>query len=505
MRFGLDLTRVHRGSRTQNDRTDQLLPWAAFFGSTALFCQFLSYNFVDIDLWHQMALIRESLRAGHLLTADPYAYTPTLHPWVDHEWGAGAIAYFATAWFGGRAMIVLKFLLALGTGFLCVRCARAQGTDFRILTTCAPLAIFLIYLGFFATVRAQAYSFFFLALMLFLLALDRQANRKWMIFWLLIFPLWVNIHAGFVVSLGLTLVYAFEQWVRGRPARHLLFLAAGMALEIFLNPYGAQYFTYLRRALFMPRPYAPEWGPLWGLGWAWSICFLVAIGAAIWAGYSAGWSQSTGIFLIGATAVEAILHRKLLPFFAIAWICYVPRFMQQSKLGEWWIHFAELRPRFLALAWIGFGGICAFAAIRQRPWELVVPQPPYPVGAIQYLSEQKFSGNLMTPFRLGAYASWKLYPEVKVSLDSRYEVSYPNAVVEQVFDFYEALPNWRTTLTAFPIDVVLVPREAPISRQIATTNWSCVYKDDQFQLYARPGLALPLQDRSSTPFRGVFP
>lgn len=31
---------------------------------------------VNNDLWHQMALIRESRAQGSLLTADPYAFTP---------------------------------------------------------------------------------------------------------------------------------------------------------------------------------------------------------------------------------------------------------------------------------------------------------------------------------------------------------------------------------------------------------------------------------------------
>src|SRR5579883_2760256 len=86
-------------------------------------------NFVDIDLWHQMALMRDSMAAGHLLRADRYAYTPTIQPWIDHEWGAGAIAYFGALWLGGRTILVLKFLLALATYGLCWKGARSWGVD----------------------------------------------------------------------------------------------------------------------------------------------------------------------------------------------------------------------------------------------------------------------------------------------------------------------------------------------------------------------------------------
>jgi hypothetical protein len=142
--------------------------------------------------------------------------------------------------------------------------------------------------------------------------------------------------------------------------------------------------------------------------------------------------------------------------------------------------------------------------VRQKPWNLDVPQRLYPVGPVQYLAQQKFTGNLMAPFRVGAYVSWKLYPAVKVSLDSRYEVTYPDAVVRQIFDFYEARGDWRSTLQAFPTDAVLIPREAPVSALIHETGWRCVYSDRQFQIYAPVRIALPDQDWSSTSFRGVF-
>jgi hypothetical protein len=111
----------------------------------------------------------------------------------------------------------------------------------------------------------------------------------------------------------------------------------------------------------------------------------------------------------------------------------------------------------------------------------------------------------MVPFRLGAYVSWKLYPAIKISVDSRYEVAYPNTVVKQMFDFYAANPGWQSTLADYPTDAVLIPSDAPISTVMPATAWHSVYTDQQFQIYARPGLALPAQDESSTTHRGTFP
>jgi len=496
-----------RGELIQPKVGDYWLRWATFAGCGAFLCQLIAYNFVDIDIWHQTALIRESVAAGHLLKADPYAYTPTVHPWIDHEWGAGAIAYLATVWLGSRAIVVLKFLTALGTGVLCVRCSEARGADFRLLGACAPLLIFLAYLGFFPVIRAQAYSFFLTAF--WLLLLDgigaRTWDRTWTVAGLAIFPLWVNLHAGFVVGLFLTAVHAFEQRLRQKPVRPLLFLLIGMFLEIVLNPYGLGYFSYLKRGLLMARPYAPEWNAVWSLGSVWATGFMGAVLLAVYSARSNGWRGTRGILILAATAVEATIHRKLLPLFAVAWLCYVPGYLQETALGKWWIKFAQCRARFLSTAWIVLTCVCVAAAIRQKPWELAVPQPLYPVGPVQYLAKQRFAGNLMVPFRQGAYVSWKLYPAVKVALDSRYEVAYPDAVVKQIFDFYEGCPDWLSVLREYPTDAVLIPTDAPISRLMPETDWRRVYTDQQFQIYARPDSRLQVEDWHSTPFRGAFP
>lgn len=479
-------------------------------GCAAYFFHLIAYNFVDIDLWHQMALIRESLAAGHLLKVDPFAYTPTLS-WIDHEWGSGAIAYFAVAWLGPRAILALKFLTALGTGFACVRCARVRGADFRILGLCAPLAIFLAYLGFFVAIRAHAWSFFLTAVWLLFLEWDRRGSRKcrcrcrWMIAALAIFPLWINLHAGFVVAICFTVLYALENLLRRQPYRHLLALLGAMLLEVFLNPYGSAYFEYLKRALAMPRPYAAEWGSIFGLGTPWTLLFFAAVFLAVYSVWSVGWRGATGILILASTAVEAAMHRKLLPLFAIAWLCYVPAYLQATPPGAWWIQFAHRRPRFLTAAWVAVACVCTLSAIGQKPWALDVPQPPYPVGPVEYLVRQKFAGNLMVPFRLGAYVSWKLYPAVKVSVDSRYEVAYPDTVVKQMFDFYAASPGWQSTLAAYPTDAVLIPSDAPISTLMPATAWQRVYTDRQFKIYVRPGLSLPVQDERSTTHRGTFP
>jgi hypothetical protein len=212
----------------------------------------------DLDNWHEMALIRESLAAGHLLKTDVFAYTPTLNPVVDHEWGAGALLYFTVKTFGGWAIVPLKFLVALLTGAAVLLCARLRRTGLEAQTVLAPLVIPAFSLGC-ATLRAQAYSFLFFAVLLYLLELDSAGKRRWIAAWMAIVVLWVNMHGGVVIGILTLGLYWVECVVRRKPHLHILGVMAGSIAAMSVNPYGVAYFRYLWGALRMARPQITEW------------------------------------------------------------------------------------------------------------------------------------------------------------------------------------------------------------------------------------------------------
>jgi len=106
----------------------------------------------------------------------------------------------------------------------------------------------------------------------------------------------------------------------------------------------------------------------------------------------------------------------------------------------------------------------------------------------------------------GAFVSWKLYPRVRISLDSRYEVAFEPALLTEHVAFFDARDGWQRFLAAYPTDLVLAPADAPIASALATqAAWTIVYRDDAFTLFARPGLSLPTLDRRDHPIVGTFP
>jgi hypothetical protein len=145
----------------------------------------------------------------------------------------------------------------------------------------------------------------------------------------------------------------------------------------------------------------------------------------------------------------------------------------------------------------GVSGVLALAAgallWNTNPFHLQVPNEPlggdpeaapyYPVGAVAFLRAQRFHGNLLTPFNQGSYVLWKMYPSVKVSLDSRFEAVYEPSLVHELTRVYQTGEGLVEVLEKYEPDAVLVPRHSCLGR--AHIPLRKVYEDAAFAVYVR--------------------
>lgn len=484
------------------------------FAIAGIFVVRISWMVVDPDLYHEMALARESIAQGAIPYSDPFAFTPTIEPMVQHEWGAGFIALLLVQFLGSHGIVALKWGLAFGAFLLTGMTAVRRGASLPVLGLLSPIPIFLADEGF-SPVRAQMYSFVCCAWLLLWLDAERRDRHTWFLPWLAIYLFWLNVHAGFLVGAGLYLLHWIEQWLRGQFSPRLFAGGCLMVMLICVNPYGWHYFTYLFQAVTLDRPHISEWAPLWVASPPHHlVAFVLALALTIWAAVCHGWRNLPGLPLVLLTAFYAIRHGRMLPFFSIVWCAYVPAYLEQTSLGKalagaWHNH----RPTW-AIVWTVAALALIYSAAQKAPWRLVVPGTEmrsgavvYPVGPAAYLRNQGFSGNVWTPFDQGAYVSWQLFPRVRVSMDSRYEVAYPPGALEQNHAFYVGQLSVREAISD-NTDAVLSMQWMPAVDKLRTApEWTLAYIDDAFVLYLRPDLAdaLPFVDRRGEWIEGRFP
>ena len=501
---------------------------------------------VDLDLFHEMSLYRQMESENKMPRTDAFAYTPTVEPVVHHEWATGAVMYWAsvTSGLGGMGIVLVKYFLTFGICIGCFLIAVRRGASQASFAILAPLALLVGGGMAFTNVRAQLFTLFFFVILFFLIELDRMGKRWWIAAWCLMFVAWGNIHGGVLSGLGMLGVYGFvrmvEAYLETRSlsktffrVAHLLGVGVVSFLLLYVNPYGSDYVPYLFRAVTMPRPNIVEWWPLYQVKSP--LFFLVSAAIAVYAISYRGKENLFESLALVLTAYLAWKHYRHGSLYAVTWACFVPPMISRTGLGESFGGLWKKHPTKVAVVAFAIGVIALGFSFNAKFWKLRVPNQrevaskritTFPVGACAYLRDQNFKGNLFVPFVAGAYVSWELYPEVKVSIDSRYEVAYPIGALEEETAFCTAADNWEAILNKYDTQAVLIPVELPIARvlesRLATEEpskggvqpvssagsfgWKLVYQDNTYALYVNASLAdsLPILDRRNEFIEGVI-
>jgi len=482
----------------------------AFFLVSLSFLIASRRNAVDIDLFHEMCLARQFAEEGRFPQTDAFAYTPTVDRVVHHEWGTGAIAYAVVEQLGLKStgLMLLKYSLISLICLCCCLAAKIRGATWPLIVPCFALATILGGQIGFTTIRAQLFTMLFLAIEFCLIAIDHDGKKWWIAPWLLLVVVWANVHAGIVAGLGIFCFYvAFKigkSILGGQSAfkgnSYLIAVAVVSGLLLLVNPYGVNYPFYLWYGTTLDRPLINEWKPL--LSVITDSGFLTLLGTSLvlaLLSFKNTWREKPfEVFVVLLTTYLAFKHVRHLSIYAVTWACIVPANLMNVSIGQELCKIGNRLAKPLAIFALAGGIYCSAFAFKANFWEMQVPawsdsEKPngmlYPVGAVDFLKETGFEGNLMVPFSNGAFVSWNLYPKVKVSIDSRYEVAYPPGSIEKSFDFYDAKDDWKETLESHGTDAVLIPFHKPVREQIESLEgWHLLYDDKMFSIFTKQNL-----------------
>ena len=107
-----------------------------------------------------------------------------------------------------------------------------------------------------------------------------------------------------------------------------------------------------------------------------------------------------------------------------------------------------------------YGALAIFVAANFLPkasFGVLAPVGHDPVREVDILSRAQAEGNLATPFGWGCYCAWRLYPRIKISMDGRYETTYPESTFELNNAFYEKRgPDWNRLIRDYQVDYVIL-------------------------------------------------
>jgi hypothetical protein len=458
-------------------------------------------NLPDYDLWARLAVGSIFFQTGTVLKHDIFSYLPTKNLWVDHEWGSGVVIYAFARYLGEYGVFILKALLIYSILIMVLKTIMTQGNKQPVGVLYCVLLGYALFPGIASLVRSQMFTYMFFIVWLYELEcvkLGRKTARE--VLW--VFPctmlLWVNMHGGFVAGIGLIVLYAIGEPLNRKSALPYLWIVLSILPITLINPYGFALWSYVVQASVMPRPSIPEWQPIslsgpmqaiGGLKVHFLMGYMVFVGMTLATAIRSvvrrqrpDWTKAV---LVAVLFFIGVRHQRHIVFFVLAVSALLHdqfdglldplrKVIGGTSLGNFLKKQAVVRR--------GLGYILPAAIficiIPKLSYGMTIDYRRFPVGSLEFIKQNRVSGNLATAFDWGSYSFWKLYPQCKVLVDGRYEGVYPEDVFDIAMQFSQKQEGWWKVPGRFHTDVLVLPKNAYTQTDLALLpDWKPVYQD----------------------------
>jgi hypothetical protein len=452
----------------------------------------------DYDLWGYLAFGRAFWETGQFPYRDLFSYTSTKPLWVYHEWLTGTLFYAIYRHSGDAGLQLLRYALVLSTLYLVYLTAlKRGGTPLFACISLVP-AMLLVSFGY-VPVRAQAFTYFFFILTVYLLENARLGKRWSILLWLPpMMVLWCNFHGGFVAGIGIIALYAIGEGLAGRRYAPIAAACILSATATIINPYGLQYWTFTLSAVAMPRPEIDEWISVIGainrnIFVLPAYLFTAMATLTLFGCLIRQRKDYTHILVTAAVVFMGISHIRHTVFLGLIFGAWLP-----VHLSEYWQSLREKIPSLRERTWIPGAVFISLVMLVQvqihsspipamvPSFRLAVPASKYPLGALDWIMQKGLRGNILPYFDWGQFIIWNFYPDIRVAMDGRYETVYEDHVHREYFDFLFARPAWRVFLQKYPHDMILLRAGIKITQLMRNEeDWTIVYSDKESVLFVR--------------------
>jgi hypothetical protein len=279
--------------------------------------------------WHLAAgrLIVDTKSIPH---TDPFSFTYFGHAWTAHEWLAEvamALVDRASGWAGIAVIFAGAIAIALGI----VSRELLRGLPFRYALL--ALAFLVAVLAPFMLARPHVLTWPIFILWLLALLRARDEHRAPKLAWAAVMIVWANLHASYLIGIGIAGVFALEALIQEKDKRAVVigWLPFGLLSLLFAaaTPHGLQGFLYpLQVSGMKSLPLITEWRASSASDDPLFFVALAAIGG--FAVHKYRRLSLVRILLLAGLAVMAVLHSRHQPLFAMTAALLLPRTMNST-------------------------------------------------------------------------------------------------------------------------------------------------------------------------------
>ncbi len=430
---------------------------AAFVLTTAALAVYLNRH-TNGDVYWLLAAGRFTAHHG-VANRDPFLTLSHGREWFDQQWLAG-LAFYGVVVAGGRTLLSILYGLLLGLALLPLVVGCRHKHPRQVLgawVLSLPMLFALL------DPRAEGFSLLAFAVLLVLTDVDRRRRRVW---WIpLVFALWANLHAAFLVGLlflGLVVVGAEVDRRRGFAERTFSwrFVAVGLALPATLaTPLGFRIVDYLRvlsANKVLPR-LTYEWDPTWEHPYTLAYPVLVVLyGAWLYTHAPRPRPVEPLLVLAGFAVFSTTATRQLV---WLGPLC----FYLLRQLGT---------PGSIAVSRrlsIPAAGAAAAALLLWTVWLAPSPNEPKLLSAAaDHAAAHPVPGGTAAPAGTGSYLLWRA-SSLHVTIDGRFE-NYSDSELDGAYDIVDHRGDWRALTARWGVTRV-VTRNPRAIRDFVADGW----------------------------------
>lgn|GEM_PF-1462827 len=446
---------------------------------------------IDPDLFWHLRGGMDILKNHKIVLGDSWTYLFSGHPWVNQQWLTEVIFYSCYSKLGFLGLNLLKGLIACAIVLVILRMLKGYSREVRFLSAAIFVAGTLHYFIF----RTHLFSLLCTAILLYLL--ERVSPKARLIWIVVLFAAWANLHALFGLGLMILGIYVLVRWLQGGCAIKGGTVWEWISLPIaclstLFNPFGVGVWMTAFAALGNPETnLVTEWWPIWKhtVGQNLGFIFLILIVGMLAALFpkKIHW-PSFIVFLV--ISIMGVMHVR---FTADGVIPAMP--LVASLLGAVGDQIGEEKLKRLKSASIPVlvGAMLVFASscisfgvshplvIRGDRFRL-----DYPVRAVSFMKRNNIKGKIFNEYTWGGYLDWEL-PQSMIFIDGRTAVLlYPRGFVTSWKNAVETRAGWKDTLNEGNPDYALLSADDYLTAQLAVEpDWKEIFRGNISVLYMR--------------------
>lgn len=501
--------------------TERMAVVATAFGLLALFSS--AHPILDPDMWWHIDVGEAIWQHRSVHFVDQLSFTnPKV--WVNSQWLSEAVFAKVNELFGIMGLEFFSLLLKVAAFLIVFATMRANPLTKVWLTILFAFGALPVMGG----ARPQLFSFLFIALIALTIHRARQSagfqgksqNASFyapIAFILLptLFALWANIHSFYFLAFVLFALAIFADWTNERMGwqpvigsvfrKQVAILLAFCFFAIFITPFGwhsaKQVFVNIVQSSQLP---IEEWKPVTQMRHPlvviWSFLLLIWIFCLAW---SPKRPDALEIFWMAFATLNSMTGVRM----TALWCLLAAPFIS-DHISQWMSRSERLKSHPEAPQWLPKLTVALLAflaslimAVKFLPDEFSKRErKEYPQGAVTWAIEHDLKGNCLTRYDWGGYVAWQTKNRLKVFVDGRADF-YPIKVMRDFIAAYYGKSNWHKILKRYSVNIVMVSPDAPIANLLAlkSDEWRLVYRDKIAVIFLRRAFAVSPQSQPTKP------